>query len=105
MIMSKINISESRLKDIIKESVTRILNEGQYDDSPITKWVYWCFNYPYPQEWIPQIEWDGANADHFMSKFSDAYKTAGSSGAMNKFFIELDRGNQRKLIDYVLNNY
>ena len=103
--MNKIRISENRLKDIIKESVTKVLNEGQYDNSPITKWVYWCFNYHYPQEWIPQLWGTGAMGEHMMKKFSSIYERYGSSAVMNRFFVELDQENQEKLIDYVLNNY
>ena len=98
------NQLNERINKAVNESFKR-LNEGQYDESPITKWVYWCFNFPFPQEWIPQIEWNGAGADHFMNKFKEAYQSAGSKGVMNRFFVELDKGNQQKLIDYVMNNY
>lgn len=101
-------ISSNQLNERINRAVNKTfkrLNEGQYDESPITKWVYWCFNFPFPQEWIPQIEWNGAGADHFMNKFKEAYQSAGSKGVMNRFFVELDKVNQQKLIDYVMNNY
>ena len=101
-------ISSNQLNESINHAVNKTfkrLNEGQYDESPITKWVYWCFNFPFPQEWIPQIEWNGAGADHFMNKFKEAYQSAGSKGVMNRFFVELDKVNQQKLIDYVMNNY
>ena len=101
-------ISSNQLNERINRAVNKSfkrLNEGQYDESPITKWVYWCFNFPFPQEWIPQIKWNGAGADHFMNKFKEAYQSAGSKGVMNRFFVELDEVNQQKLIDYVMNNY
>jgi len=101
-------ISSNQLNERINRAVNKTfkrLNEGQYDNSPITKWVYWCFNYHNPKEWITQIQWNGAEPQHFMNKFSEAYKIAGSQGAMNRFFVELDKGNQQKLIDYVMNNY
>ena len=101
-------ISSNQLNERINRAVNKTfkrLNEGQYDESPITKWVYWCFNFPFPQEWIPQIEWNGAGADHFMNKFKEAYQSAGSKGVMNRFFVELDKVNQQKLIEYVMNNY
>lgn len=101
-------ISNSSLNEAISRAVNesfKRLNEGQYDESPITKWVYWCFNFPFPQEWIPQIEWNGAGADHFMNKFKEIYQSVGSKGVMNRFFVELDRSNQQKLIEYVMNNY
>lgn len=103
LISNSTNLHE-RINKAVNESVKK-LNEGQYDESPITKWVYWCFNFPFPQEWIPQIEWNGAGADHFMNKFKEAYQSAGSKGVMNRFFVELDKVNQQKLIDYVMNNY
>ena len=102
------NQLNERINKAINESFKKMkhsINEGQYDNSPITKWVYWCFNFPFPQEWIPQIEWNGAGADHFMNKFKEAYQSAGSKGVMNRFFVELDKVNQQKLIDYVMNNY
>ena len=40
-----------------------------------------------------------------MNKFKEGYQTAGSKGVMNRFFVELDKVNQQKLIDYVMNNY
>lgn len=101
-------ISSNQLNERINRAINKTfkrLNEGQYDESPITKWVYWCFNFPFPQEWIPQIEWNGAGTDHFMNKFKEAYQSAGSKGVMNRFFVELDKVNQQKLIDYVMNNY
>lgn len=103
--MSRLKITEKELTSIINESINNVLNEGQYDNSPITKWVYWCFNFHNPKSWIGEIKWNGADVNHFMNKFSEAYKVAGSQGAMNRFFVELDRGNQQKLIDYVMNNY
>ena len=45
------NQLNERINKAVNESFKR-LNEGQYDESPITKWVYWCFNFPFPQEWI-----------------------------------------------------
>ena len=34
------NLSELHLKKIIRESVKSVLNEGQFDDNPVKKWVY-----------------------------------------------------------------
>ena len=102
---NKLNESINRAVNESFKKMKHSINEGQYDNSPITKWVYWCFNFPFPQEWIPQIEWNGAGADHFMNKFKEAYQSAGSKGVMNRFFVELDKVNQQKLIDYVMNNY
>ena len=98
------NQLNERINKAVNESFKR-LNEGQYDESPITKWVYWCFNYHYPQEWIPQLWGTGAMGDHMMKKFSFLYEKYGSNAVMNRFFVELDQENQQKLIDYVMNNY
>lgn len=101
-------ISSNQLNERINHAINKTfkrLNEGQYDESPITKWVYWCFNYHYPQEWIPQLWGTGAMGDHMMKKFSFLYEKYGSNAVMNRFFVELDQENQQKLIDYVMNNY
>lgn len=89
-------ISEKRLNNIISESIKSVLNEGQYDESPIKKWVYWTFNYYNPEKWMDIFE--GAPKEHFMQKFE-------ASRDMNSFFVELDSTNQDRLIDYVMNNY
>lgn len=97
--------SENKLSEAVKKAVKKTLSEGRYDNSPITKWVYWCFNYSFPQEWIPAIWGEGAMGEHMMKKFSSLYKQYGASAVMNKFFVELDQSNQEALINYVLNNY
>lgn len=102
------NQLNERINKAINESFKNMrnkLNEGRYDESPITKWVYWCFNYHYPQEWVPQLWGTGAMGDHMMKKFSFLYEKYGSNAVMNRFFVELDQENQQKLIDYVMNNY
>lgn len=101
----KIKLTKNKLNQIVSESVKKVLNEGQYDDSPITKWVYWCFNYHYPQEWIPKLWGEGAMGEHMMKKFKFLYEKYGSNAVMNRFFVELDQENQQKLIDYVMSNY
>lgn len=91
------------LDAIISESIKRTLNERQEGD-PITKWVYWCFNY-YPN-FIEECWADDPNlAQHLKSKFMGYYNDFGSRAVMNKFFVELSSDNQQKLIDYVLSNY
>jgi hypothetical protein len=103
-IISSNQLSES-VKRSVKKALAKTLNEGKYDNSPITKWVYWCFNYHYPQQWIPELWGSGAMGEHMMKKFKFLYEKYGPSGVMNKFFVELDQENQEKLIDYVMNNY
>ena len=93
----KIKITESILNRIVKESVNRVINEGVSDDNPIEKWIYWCYNYDNPEEWMGIFK--GAPAEHFMQKFSRL------RGDMNRFYLELDSRNRPILIDYVMNNY
>ena len=97
----KYRMTESKLHDIIKESIANVLNEGVGGNDPITKWVYWCYNYHDPREWMQIFD----DPKHMMSKFMGIYKSYGSDAVMNRFFVELSVGNQRRLIDYVMNNY
>jgi len=91
------------LDAIISESIKRTLNERQEGD-PITKWVYWCFNYT--PNFIEECWADDPNlAHHLKSKFMGYYDQVGAYGVMNKFFVELSSDNQQILIDYVMNNY
>ena len=98
--MRKYRITEARLRNMINEAVVSVLNEGMGSD-PITKWVYWCYNYHNPQDWMNIFD----DPNHMMKKFMHYYDTYGSDAVMNRFFVELSRGNQQKLIDYVMNNY
>ena len=93
-----VKLKESELKRMISESIKRALNEGQSDNNPIAKWVYWTFNYSDPEKWMGIFE--GAPVKHFEKKFYDE-----CGGDMNKFFVQLDSRNQQIFTDYVLNNY
>lgn len=95
-----IRLNENEFKNIIKsvlKETKKKINEGQYDEEPIKKWVYWTFNYYNPEDWMDIFQ--GAPKEHFMKKFN-MY-----NGDMNRFFVELDSTNQQILIDYVMNNY
>ena len=107
-----IRFSENDIKKIVKESVDNYLNNGTFEDEGISnsgcqqdvkKWVYWCFNFNDPQEWIGELQ--GAPAQHFMNKFEEYYDHYGADGVMNRFFLNLDSTNQEILINYVMNNY
>ena len=50
-----VRITENELKRIVNESVNKVIKENAYNDSPILKWMDWCYNYTNPQEWIPTI--------------------------------------------------
>lgn len=97
----KCTITESTLRDIISETVLDTLNEGLSNDNPIRKWVYWCFNYHNPKDWMKIFD----DPKHMMSKFMGLYNRYGSDAVMNRFFVELSGSNQDRLIDYVMNNY
>ena len=45
------------------------------------------------------------NNDHYEVKFTRSYESAGSVGAVNKFFTELSGDNQKLLTDWVYDNY
>jgi hypothetical protein len=67
----------------------------------ITHWNMFCFNFPYG--FIDKVF--SNNSSHFEVKFIRSYETAGSTGAVNKFFTELSGDNQKLLTDWVYDNY
>jgi len=82
---------------------TAPLNEDQ-SESPIHKYVYFAFNYP--NDFIEQTWADDENLmTHLKSKFQGYYNKYGSASVMNYFYTELDVQNQRKLDDWIINNY
>jgi hypothetical protein len=80
------------------------LNEGSGLGTPVNKWVYFSFNFPY--NFIGMV-WEGEAmlVNHLNEKFLSLYDKYGAAGVMNKFYTELDSGNQKKLEDWVLANY
>lgn len=95
-------ITEKELREVISENITKVLNESLYTD-PVTKWIYWCFNYTKPEEFIAVIA-GGENSylyQHYLSKFNALYKRVGADAVMNRFFIELDGEHRQKLLQYV----
>ena len=67
----------------------------------ITHWNMFCFNFPYG--FIQNVY--GDNTSHFEMKWVRAYESAGSTGAVNKFFTEMSSNNQELLTDWVYDNY
>ena len=67
----------------------------------ITHWNMFCFNFPYG--FIENVY--GDNTSHFEMKWVRAYESAGSTGAVNKFFTEMSSNNQMLLTDWVYDNY
>lgn len=88
---------EDSLDESISKAINAVLNESSGNEHPITKWIYWTFNYQNPEEWMDIFE--GAPTEHFMEKWNHC------RGDMNRFFVELDSTNQNHLIDYVMDNY
>jgi hypothetical protein len=83
---------------------TPVVNEGSGLGTPVNKWVYFSFNYP--PEFIEMVWADDPNMiQHLTEKFGAYYDKHGPVGVMNKFYVELDTGNQKKLEDWVLANY
>lgn len=61
--------------------------------------VYFTMNFKY--DFIEEV-WDGSIARHLRDKFDKLYQKR--SNFMD-WFCELDRDNQRKLLEWVENNY
>lgn len=90
------------LKDIIRvmEGKDPLEDEPSEEElEAVRKWVYWSYNYFEPAKFINDIWGEGPFADHIMKKF------IGYNANMNRFYAELDKENQRKLVEYVLKNY
>ena len=72
----------------------------------INKWFYWCYNYEdnfIAKIWGPREPYN--LTDHLTAKFDALYDRYGSRAVMNVFYAELDGGNKKKLLEYVLTNY
>jgi hypothetical protein len=65
----------------------------------ITHWNMFGLNYPH------NFVEDVFKSEHFSQKFDMAYQKAGSTGAVNRFFVELSGDNQEKLTNWVYENY
>jgi hypothetical protein len=98
-------MKKTELEKLIENTTRKVLKEG-INNSTIHKWVY--FGYNYDSDFIETI-WKGEVSDrlvqHLKSKFNDAYRIAGSKGAMNWFYSELDIGNRTILENWVIKNY
>jgi len=65
----------------------------------ITHWNMFGLNYP--NNFVEVV----FKSEHFSQKFDVAYQKAGSTGAVNRFFVELSGDNQEKLTNWVYENY
>lgn len=65
----------------------------------MNKWVYFTLNYPYDFIWRV---WGGSGlAEHLQSKFNNII----DENRMDKFYCELDKSNQSKLLEWVIIHY
>ncbi len=96
------NMLNLKEENMPQENDGEILNESS-SKSPINKFVYFGFNYP--PNFITEIWGEGSLGDHLISKFKGIYGRVGPDGVMNRFYVELDSSNQRKLEDWVIENF
>lgn len=72
--------------------------------SPIHNYVYFAYNFP--SDFIKRAWGNEPNMiEHLESEFAGYYKQYGANGVMNKFYVELDRENQKILEDWIMANY
>jgi len=70
----------------------------------INKWVYFTLNYPY--DFIAKVWADTPHLiNHLKGKFNAYYEDCGSYGVMGKFYANLDKSNQVKLMTWVMDNF
>ena len=101
---TNMNLTESKLNQIVKSSIKKALNEGQSDGNLIEKWNYWCTNYDY--DFLEKAWADNPiMMEHLKSKFDYYYDKVDSYGVMTMFYLNLDDKNRRILEDYVIKNF
>ena len=87
-----------------ESNVNEMLNEVS-SNSPINKFVMFGFNFP-SVDFIDDVWSDDPNlAKHLKDKFMGYYDKYGSHAVMSMFYANLSGGNQRKLEDWIINNY
>ena len=85
---------------LIKEEINNVISES----TPMNKIMY--FGYNYPKDFIDKVWADDIGIiKHLQEKFSYLYKLYGARGVFNAFYTALDKGNQRKLEDWIEKNY
>lgn len=68
----------------------------------INKFV--LYNYNFNTDFIDEI-WSGNFAKHFKAKWKLYYDQAGENGVLTLFYVNLDGGNRKLLIEYIMNNF
>lgn len=66
--------------------------------------LVFMFGFNFNQNFISEI-WNGSLVNHLQSKFDDCYALHGSIGAFFVFYTQLDEGNRKLLVNYILANY
>lgn len=62
------------------------------------------FGFNFNQNFISEV-WSGSLATHLQSKFYNCYTIHGANGAFYTFYTQLDEGNRKLLVNYILANY
>lgn len=62
------------------------------------------FGFNFNQNFISEV-WNGSLSNHLQTKFDYCYIKHGSSGAFFVFYTQLDEGNKKLLVNYILANY
>jgi hypothetical protein len=74
------------------------------ENSAIRKFNY--FSYNYTPDFIEQVWFDSPLlAGHLRTKFKSYYTQVGSNAVMLLFYVNLSTDHQRKLEDWIIENY
>lgn len=93
-------IKNNYFNSVSKKTKLQSISDDDYAKI-INHWNMFCFNFPYG--FIENVY--GDNSSNFEMKWVRAYESAGSTGAVNKFFTEMSSNNQMLLTDWVYDNY
>jgi len=62
------------------------------------------FSFNYPNNFVSLV-WEGNIADHLQTKFRNFYLDYGSKAVFSVFYMSLDKGNQKMLLEWIDANY
>ena len=103
--------------DDAKKAVQMVREESADINSIIKKWTLWCFNYHTPFERVICKIWGGTLAgfggryycedNHFTKHLIEKWQSFENRGdaRMLFFYLELDSGLRKQLVDWVMENY
>jgi len=63
------------------------------------------FSFNYPHNFVALVWGTGTTADHLQSKFMNCYDAHGARAVFNSFYMQLDRENQKTLLNWIDANY